>query len=134
MKSAIFAVALLAGGAAIAQDYPADEPDPALTEPVTTTTASMPMPATTVATGGQVVLPSNADPEHDARGIAVISDPAIAPPGFNQTPSALTGTGGPLLDATGAPAVEPATETYPACTATITDNCLQAYERGRSPQ
>ena len=65
-----------------------------------------------------VVEPSNADPEHDARGIPVISDVAFVPPGFN-------GLGG----AVGGPD-EGSAESYPACTATVTDNCIQLYERG----
>jgi hypothetical protein len=76
-----------------------------------------------------VVQPSNAAPEHDARGIAVISDPAVVPAGFNGTTGA--GVGGPLVDpATGA-TVTGAETSHPACTRTITDNCVQTYERGR---
>ena len=67
---------------------------------------------------GSIVAPSNADPERDARGIAVISDPAYVPPGYN-------GIGG----AAGGPDEGPA-ESYPACTADVTDNCIQLYERG----
>ena len=51
-----------------------------------------------------------------------------SPPGWNGT-AAGSAMGGPELDAvTGEPA---APETYPACTATVTDNCLQTYEKGR---
>lgn len=76
-----------------------------------------------------VVQPSNAAPEHDARGIPVISDPAVVPAGFNGTAGA--GIGGPLVDpATGA-TVTGAETSHPACTRTITDNCVQTYERGR---
>jgi hypothetical protein len=79
---------------------------------------------------GAIVQPGNADPEHDARGIAVISDPAAVPAGFNGV--AATAVGGPLADpATGEAAAD---GSYPACSATVTDNCLQAYERGRSPE
>lgn len=90
---------------------------------------------TTVATNvtppmNPVVQPSNANPEHDARGIAVISDPAVVPAGFNGTAGA--GVGGPLVDpATGATATG-ADASHPACTKTVTDNCVQTYERGRS--
>jgi len=113
MKSALFAVALLCGGAAIAQ-----------TEPQT------PM-ATTATPTSQTVAPGNTDPELDARGIPVVSDPATSPPGFNQGPA----VGGPAVDAlpTAPPAPQPATESYPACSRTVTDNCVQTYERGRSP-
>ena len=120
MKSAIFAIALLSGSAALAQTDVAQPPEDA----VTMTTAS---PVST----GQVALPSNADPERDARGIAVISDPATVPAGFNGTPEPLNAMGGPLLDpATGEPAATP-DPAYPACTRTVTDNCVQTYERHR---
>jgi len=75
-------------------------------------------PLEEVAVSPVVVEPSNADPEHDARGIPVISDAAFVPPGFNGLGGAV---GGP--DEGGA-------EAYPACTATVTDNCIQLYERG----
>jgi hypothetical protein len=68
----------------------------------------------------RVVEPSNADPERDARGIRVISASAVVPPGYNGVPAA-PAMGGPL---------EGADSGYPACTATVTDNCIQLYERG----
>jgi len=124
MKSAIFALALLTGGAAIAQTQ-------------STTTYDSTAPMATAPAGGQTVMPSNAAPERDARGIAVISDPATVPPGFNGTPSTMTGVGGPLVEPsdTGATATAATTPdaTYPACTRTVTDNCLQTYERHRQP-
>jgi hypothetical protein len=126
MKTAFFALVLLTGGAAIAQTE--------TTPPAYETTA----PAATMApAGGQTVLPSNAAPKHDARGIAVISDPAIVPPGYNGTPSTMTGVGGPLVETTDAGATASSATTpdatYPACSRTVTDNCLQTYERGRQP-
>jgi len=111
MKSVLFATAILFAGAAAAQTT---------TYPTTTTT--------TTATS-QVAQPSNASPELDARGIPVISDPATVPAGFNAPP----GLGGPMVDASSPPAPQPATETYPACSRTVTDNCVQTYERGRRP-
>ena len=124
MKSAIFALALLSGSAALAQADVAQPPE----DTVTMTTAS---PVST----GQVALPSNAAPERDARGIAVISDAATVPAGYNGTPDTLVGTGGPLVDpadtaAMGEPAATP-DSSYPACTRTVTDNCVQTYERRR---
>jgi hypothetical protein len=113
MKSVLFATALLFGSAAIAQTYS-----------TTTTTA-------TTATS-QTVAPSNAAPERDARGIPVISDAATSPAGFNQAPG-MNGVGGPMVDASQAPTPQPADQSYPACSRTVTDNCLQTYERGRSP-
>ena len=132
MKTAAFTIALLIGGAAIAQTdpgvdamaYDGDGTATAAWETESSTT-------TTVATAdasGSLVQPSNSNPERDARGIAVISDPAVVPAGWNGT-AAGTAMGGPEIDpATGEPA---APEIYPACTATVTDNCLQTYERGR---
>lgn len=75
---------------------------------------------------GPVIQPSNANPEEDARGIAVISAPAIVPPGWNGVPG--TAMGGPLVDPATGEAVG-SDETYPACSATVTDNCVQAYAR-----
>ena len=112
MKSALFVTAILFASAAAAQ-----------TGYQTTTTT------TTTATS-QTSQPSNSAPERDARGIPVISDPATVPAGFNNPP----GMGGPLVDASSPPAPQPATENYPPCTRTVTDNCVQTYERGRSPR
>jgi hypothetical protein len=131
MKTVLFAAALLVGTAAIAQDdyttTPADPLD-VNTAPLTTPEAPMTTTMTTAdtwaASTGTTVAPDNSNPEHDARGIAVISDPAVVPAGFNGTaPSAV---GGPLEPVAG-------DASYPPCSRTITDNCLQTYERGRSP-
>lgn len=132
MKTAAFAIALLMSGAAFAAPYVDDanandanaNAEMAVETPAPATTAlTSPMPAS-----GQVAQPSNAAPERDARGIAVISDPAMVPAGFNGTTG--TAVGGPLVDpATGATLSDNAS--YPACSKTVTDNCVQAYERGR---
>ncbi len=124
MKSVLFAAALLCGTAAIAQDMPeaTTTVDPAMT----TTVAPLPHPEATSPT----VQPGNTSPELDARGIPVISDPAMAPAGFNQGPTVVpAGVGGPLVDASSPPPSQPATEDYPACSRTVTDNCVQTYER-----
>jgi len=127
MKSAIFAIVLLSGTAALAQTEMTTNPPPA--DP------AMVAPTMTTAPTGETSLPGNVDPERDARGIAVISDAAAVPPGFNGTPAGMTGTGGPLVDPadTGATATAATTPdaSYPACSRTVTDNCLQTYERGR---
>ena len=154
MRTAALAIALLLSGAAVAQttttttepdiDVDADvgiQPDGDLdidadvdvdTRTVVTTPVATTHHATThmamAPAGGAIVQPGNADPEHDARGIAVISDPALVPAGFNGVSG--TALGGPLVDpATGATVDTDAS--YPACTATVTDNCVQTYERGR---
>jgi hypothetical protein len=104
MKSLIFAAALLASGAAVAQTMP--EPAPGA--------------------GTVTSAPDNTAPKLDARGIPVVSDPAEVPAGFNQ-PAQVGGTGVPPE---ARPAPQPATENYPACSRTVTDNCVQAYEVG----
>jgi hypothetical protein len=92
----------------------------------TTQTAAFETTTTTLAqapASGSVVQPSNADPEHDARGIAVISAPAFVPAGYNGLPAA-GAMGGP---------VEGSDTAYPPCTAELTDNCTQTYEVGSNP-
>ena len=110
MKSVLFITAIAFAGAAAAQTT-------YTTTPTTTATST-------------VSQPSNSAPERDARGIPVISDPATVPAGFNNPP----GMGGPMVDASSPPAPMAADSTYPACSRTVTDNCVQTYERGRSPR
>ena len=110
MKSALFAAALLFGGAALAQ-------------------TDMQTGTTTTATG-QTVAPGNTAPERDARGIPVISDPAAAPPGFNESPQ----VGGTGASPSSPPPQQPATENYPACSRTVTDNCVQRERGARRPR
>ena len=83
--------------------------------------------------GGMSVAPGNQAPERDARGIAVMSDPAMAPAGANQ----MAPGGGTVVPASNQAAVfttQASTENYPACSRTVTDNCVQSYERGRRPR
>lgn len=94
MKSALFATALLAGTAAIAQ------PD--------------------------AVAPGNSAPARDARGIPVVSAPAVAPPGWN-VPYGSATTPAPASQP--APSMGAATD-LPPCSRTVTDRCVQTYERG----
>jgi hypothetical protein len=134
MKTAALTIALLFGSAAFAQMDGTDATG-ALAydgDGVATTAwetdAAMTAGSGDLASSGPVVAPSNANPERDARGIAVISDAATVPAGWNGT-DAGSAMGGPELDpVTGEPV---AAEAYPACTATVTDNCLQTYEKGR---
>lgn len=110
MKLALFAAALVIGGSALAQTTsPAGGEDPAIA-------------------GTQSQAPSNANPETDARGVRVMSAAAEVPEGANQAPPA-----GPAVPAPNQSAVftpRPAAEEYPVCSRTVTDNCVQAYERG----
>ena len=160
MRTTAIAIALLLSGTAIAQttsdadvmtdtevttqaDVTTDtDPmatavptDTAVTTDMTTSTdPAMPAHTTlavnTTPASPAIIQPGNSDPERDARGIAVISAPAVVPAGFN----GVTGTavGGPLIDPATGEAVDSADASYPACTATVTDNCVQTYEVGRS--
>ena len=72
--------------------------------------------------------PGNAAPERDARGIAVVSDAATAPAGYNQPPTMVpAGTAAPAP-----PTAAPTTSSgpLPPCSRTVTDRCTQTYERG----
>lgn len=103
MRFLVLAAALTIGGTAVAQDAP-----PADTSASTTTSST---------------------PARDARGIAVVSDPATAPAGFNQPPQ----PGGTGASPSQPPAPQPDTSESPPCSRTVTDNCVQTYERGRAP-
>ena len=98
MRSALMGALLLLSGAAVAQPP----------------------------TGGETVAPGNTAPERDARGIPVISAPAVAPPGWNGAPNP--------APASQPPAPMGAATDLPPCSRTVTDRCVQTYERGvRSP-
>jgi hypothetical protein len=118
MKLVLFAAALTMSGVALAQ-----------TETDTTMTTT-----TTTMSTGMTVAPSNAAPERDARGIPVISDAATAPAGVNEavvvTPGAQVV---PNPNQAAAFQTQASTESYPACSRTVTDNCVQAYEH-RKPR
>ena len=136
MKAAAFTAALmLLSGTAMAQTYsdPATTDSTSMTAPSSgwsnSATNSMTMATNTAPAGGQVVAPDNSNPRRDARGIAVISAPAIAPAGYNGTASGMTGMGGPELDANGNAVT--ATASAQPCTRTVTDHCVQTYERSR---
>ncbi len=120
MKTAAFAVALLLSGAAVAQTSQTTDDMSQANQPVATTHSTM--QDMSMAGTGATVEPSNAHPERDARGHLVISAPAMVPAGWNGTVA--SAMGGPLESA--------ANSDYPPCSATVTDNCVQTYERGRS--
>ena len=147
MKLTIFAAALMLGGAAVAQttntqtttDTTATDTTEEATEAdaqtdTTTTTTTTPTTTGTTTTstsvgtsGGMTVAPGNTAPERDARGIAVISEPAVSPPGWNQpagTPGAAPASGPAPSMGTAGP--------LPPCSRTVTDRCTQTYERGRA--
>ena len=131
LKAAAFTTALLLSSAAIAQT---DTDMTSSATPDTSTTwsnaATPTVPANPMApSSGQTVAPDNSNPERDARGIAVISAPAVVPAGWNGTANSLTGTGGPELDTSGQ--LVAAASDLPPCSRTVTDHCVQTYERNR---
>jgi hypothetical protein len=72
------------------------------------------------------VAPNNSAPARDARGIPVVSAPATAPAGWNVP----YGTGAATAPASQpAPSMGAATD-LPPCSRTVTDRCVQTYERG----
>ena len=112
MKMLIFAAALSVAGTSFAQTSdPAAGADPSTA-------------------GTQTSAPGNAAPERDARGIPVISDPAEVPAGANDaTPVPAGAVYTPRTDQQAVFTPRPSTETYRPCTRTVTDNCVQTYER-----
>lgn len=107
MKTALFAAALLMSTAAFAQTT---------TPPADSATSP-------------VAMPDNTAPRVDNNGNTVVSDPAAVPSGFNQAPGQ-NGVGGPYVDPSQPPAPQAATGDYPPCSRTVTDHCIQTYERG----
>ncbi|HEV2078869.1 MAG TPA: hypothetical protein VGR19_03085 [Allosphingosinicella sp.] len=68
-------------------------------------------------------------PELDARGIPVISAPAVVPAGANQ--SITVEAGARVVPAPNQSAVfttQASTKTYVPCTREVTDGCVQTYE------
>lgn len=139
MKTIVFAAALLVGTAAVAQGQAQDD----TTADTTTQAAQAPAPAPApapateapAAAPTQTVAPGNQAPERDARGIAVVSDPAQAPAGANQPVSAPPGAQVVISsNQQAAFQTQPAAKEYPPCTKDVTDGCVQSYERGRGPK
>ena len=90
---------------------------------------------TALAIGTAAMAQSNAAPERDARGIPVVSAPATAPAGANQTnpvPAGAQVTANP--NQASVFQTQPANKEYPPCTRDMTDGCVQTYERGRAPR
>jgi hypothetical protein len=87
------------------------------------------------AIGTAAMAQSSSEPERDARGIPVVSAPAEAPAGANQStpvPAGAQVTANPNQAAVFA--TQPSTKEYPPCTREMTDGCVQTYERGRAPR
>ena len=133
MKPTVLAISLLLlGGTAVAQAAPEYTPPPGTTAVESTPDAAAPggMTTTTVTTpaSSRVIQPGNVHPARDARGIKVISDAAVVPAGFN----GITGSsamGGPEEDVANVKTVPTTAAGVPACSRTVTDNCLETYSQ-----
>lgn len=130
MKMALLA-ALALSGTAFAQDAmggqqpnPPAPPEATAPEPAPPPAAEQPMSPPAEPTP---VPPDNSAPQPDAQGTPVISNPAEAPAGYNQSPQ----VGGTGVPADARPTPQPATQNYPRCSRTVTDNCIQSEGRRR---
>jgi hypothetical protein len=102
MKKFLFAAALVAGSAAFAQSGE---------------TVSDPSQST----GPRGITQQGTDPDGQA----------VAPPGTNQPVNAPPGARViPADNQAAAFATRPATTEYPPCSKTVTDGCVQTYEKG----
>ena len=103
MKKILFAAALMIGSAAVAQ-------------------SGQTVSDQSQSSGPQGITQQGTDP--DGMG--------VAPPGTNQMPP----QGATLVAApnqSAAFATQPSTREYQACSKTVTDGCVQTYERGMRP-
>lgn len=118
MRTILFAAALTMGSVAFAQTQPTTSPEPTPQQP----------------SGETVDDPSQATgPEGVTQQGTVPDGQATAPPGTNQMP--MQGTS-PMMSSDSNIAMTPraATTDYPPCSRTVTDSCVQTYERGRRPR
>ena len=83
--------------------------------------------------GGAAFAQQTSGPEVDARGIPVVSAPATAPSGANQTIQVQPGAQVvPAPNQSAVFATQPSSKTYTPCTREVTDGCVQTYEGKRS--
>lgn len=134
MRKILFAAALSVSSIAFAQ---ATTQPPTTTEPTTTTTTNTTDDAAddTAQPSGQTVNdPSQATgPQGVTQQGTVPQGQATAPAGTNMGVQGQTGTGmaaQPMAGQQAAFTPRPATTEYPPCSRTVTDNCIQTYERG----
>ena len=113
MRTLLLAAALSIGGVAYAQD----------TQDTTEQPSGETVDDPSQATGPEGVTQQGTDPDGQA----------TAPAGTNQgvvgAPDA-TGPAVPVSNQQAAFTPQPATTDYPACSKTVTDSCVQTYERG----
>jgi hypothetical protein len=149
MKKLILISALLMGTAAFAQDATPTTTEDTMTDTTSQTstedqsTQSGSMSGSTSSSGsmsmqsgsmqgGSTVSPGNQNPERDARGIPVVSDPATAPAGANEPVNVVPGARVvPNSNQGSVFTTQQASKEYPVCSKTVTDGCVQAYEGRR---
>ena len=133
MKLIAFAIPLMLSGAAFAQ--PATDsitPAPGMTAtmavPDSTAPGGMTTLSVTTPASNKIIQPDNSNPRRDSHGIAVRSEPAVVPDGWN----GVTGSaamGGPIDDSANVQTVA-TTSGAPVCSATVTDHCTETYWQG----
>lgn len=113
MRMILFAAALSIGSVAVAQTQNTPTPAPTPQQPSGETVDDP-----SQATGPQGVTQQGTDPEGQA----------TTPPGMNQPTQGTS----PVMssDSNMAMSPRPAAGEYPACSRTVTDSCVQTYERG----
>ncbi len=146
MKAILLAAAALTiGSAAIAQDAAQTTPPDTTMQPTpdTTTTQTPPDATTTQTTPDTTAAPPSGQTVDDPaqatgpQGVTqqntVPDGQAVPPPGTNQGVQGATDTGMPAQPTADQQAAftprAPAAE-YPRCSRTVTDSCIQSYERG----
>lgn len=134
MRALLFAAAISVSGIAIAQNTSNQDTNTTATQGTDTTTpedADTNMMNDTAQPSGQTVD----DPSQSTGPQGVTqqgTDPngqATAPAGTNQMPMG-TGMAQPMPNQQAAFMPRPAAGDYPPCSRTVTDNCIQTYERG----
>lgn len=134
MRALLFAAAISVSGIAIAQNTSNQDTNTTATQGTDTTTAqdadttrmndtAQPSGQTvndpSQSTGPQGVTQQNTDPNGQA----------MPPAGTNQMPMG-TGMAQPMPNQQAAFTPRPAAGDYPPCSRTVTDSCIQTYERG----
>ena len=89
--------------------------------------------AAALSLGGAALAQQSSGPAVDARGIPVVSAPATAPSGANQTIQVQPGAQVvPAPNQSAVFATQPSSKSYTPCTREVTDGCVQTYEGKRS--
>jgi hypothetical protein len=138
MRISKIAVAILVVGSvgvsapAPAQSDPAYSPPPGSSALVPTPDDNAPggMSTTVVTTpaSSAIIQPGNTNPAHDDSGNRVTSSAAVVPDGFNGV-SGTSAMGGPEEDTANVQTVPTTAAGVPACSRTITDNCVEKYNQ-----